>query len=339
MPEISVIVPVYNVENYLVRCADSILAQTYTDFELILVDDGSPDNCGLICDKYGQKDSRVHVIHQENRGVSAARNAGLNLACGTYVTFIDSDDWIKPDYLEKLICYKADLVCETGILIDEKTLKETRRSLKSDMYNTSDENLELLLLDGTFDFTCAKLFLLEKIRQNCLRFDERIDFAEDTLFAVQYAKCSENICVADEANYCYMVYKSRRTLSNTFSTERLEELKKANKLISKAVCSDAERADIIYQRRMIYAYISFLRDNAFSAGNHSFIKTTKILFYLKNQEDFLDLNKSVDLGFPPVIRSALSSRKKFRIVLAQIYCFLARIKNKLIEKAGDKNDP
>ena len=102
-PRISVIVPVYKVEKYLHECVDSILAQTYTDFELILVDDGSPDNCGKICDEYAAKDSRVQVIHQENRGVSAARNAALDVAKGEFIAFIDSDDVVNVYYLEVLL--------------------------------------------------------------------------------------------------------------------------------------------------------------------------------------------------------------------------------------------
>ena len=99
MPEISIIVPVYNTEKYLHRCIDSILAQTFTDFELILVDDGSPDNCPQICDEYAEKDCRVKVIHQENGGLSAARNAGIDIATGTFIFFCDSDDYIKEDCL------------------------------------------------------------------------------------------------------------------------------------------------------------------------------------------------------------------------------------------------
>ncbi len=107
MPTISVIVPVYMVEKYLHRCIDSILAQSFPDFELILVDDGSPDGCGAICDEYAQKDSRVIVIHQKNGGLSAARNAGINWAFANsdsrWLTFVDSDDWIHPRMLEVLL--------------------------------------------------------------------------------------------------------------------------------------------------------------------------------------------------------------------------------------------
>ena len=107
MPTISVIVPVYKVEKYIHRCVDSILGQTFVDFELILVDDGSPDNCGAICDEYAAKDSRIVVIHQENGGLSAARNAGIDWAFSNsdsqWLSFIDSDDWVHPEYLQRLL--------------------------------------------------------------------------------------------------------------------------------------------------------------------------------------------------------------------------------------------
>ena len=103
MPAISVIVPVYKVEKYIHRCVDSILGQTFTDFELILVDDGSPDSCGAICDEYAAKDDRVIVIHQKNGGLSAARNAGMEVADGEYYHFVDSDDVIYPDCLRILM--------------------------------------------------------------------------------------------------------------------------------------------------------------------------------------------------------------------------------------------
>ena len=99
MPAITIIVPIYNTACYISHCVDSILSQTFPDFELILVDDGSPDNCPAICDEYAAKDPRVIVIHKENGGVSSARNAGLDIAKGEYITFVDSDDWLHPDFL------------------------------------------------------------------------------------------------------------------------------------------------------------------------------------------------------------------------------------------------
>ena len=113
-PKISLIVPIYKVEAYLSRCIDSILNQSFSDFELILIDDGGPDRCGTICDTYAKKDSRIHVIHQENRGVSAARNAGIDAALGEWIAFVDSDDWLHKDYLKILI---SGILSDTDIVI------------------------------------------------------------------------------------------------------------------------------------------------------------------------------------------------------------------------------
>lgn len=129
MPNISIIVPVYKVERFLSRCVDSILSQTFSDFALILVDDGSPDNCGALCDAYATQDSRVRVIHQKNGGLSAARNAGIDAALaaddGQWLAFVDSDDWVHPQYLQTLY----DAAHKTGCLLSV-----------CDLYRTSGED-------------------------------------------------------------------------------------------------------------------------------------------------------------------------------------------------------
>ena len=106
---ISIIVPVYKVEKYLSKCVESILSQTFVDFELILVDDGSPDRCGEICDKYALKDKRIKVIHKENGGLSDARNAGIQVAQGEYLAFVDSDDYIEPQLVENCLARARDM--------------------------------------------------------------------------------------------------------------------------------------------------------------------------------------------------------------------------------------
>lgn len=130
MPLISVIVPVYKVEPYLRRCIDSIITQAFSDFELILVDDGSPDNCGVICDEYAAQDSRIHVIHQENGGLSAARNAGIDWAVANsdsqWLSFVDSDDWVHPCFLEFL--YRA--VQETGTRVSACGIRKVKTDLE-----------------------------------------------------------------------------------------------------------------------------------------------------------------------------------------------------------------
>lgn len=122
-PLISVIVPIYNVEKFLPLCIDSVLSQTYENIELLLIDDGSPDGCGQLCDEYAERDDRVHVIHQENSGVAEARNHGLRIAKGEYLFFVDSDDMLLPEALMILyrasIGYSADIVSGQNITIDE----------------------------------------------------------------------------------------------------------------------------------------------------------------------------------------------------------------------------
>ena len=148
---ISVIVPIYKVEDYLNRCVESILNQTYENFELILVDDGSPDNCGQICDIYAEQDSRIHVVHKENGGLSDARNTGLKVCCGKYIVFIDSDDWISKYYLEKLYdvlqSTESDIV-ECEIIRTDKFHIEDR-SLPEIQYTeyTAEEAIDLLIQD------------------------------------------------------------------------------------------------------------------------------------------------------------------------------------------------
>lgn len=121
MPSISVIVPVYKVEQFLHRCVDSILAQTFEDFELILVDDGSPDSCGAICEDYAGQDSRIHVIHQKNGGLSAARNAGIDWVFANsdsrWLAFVDSDDWVHPKYLETLYDTAEKTLCKMSACV------------------------------------------------------------------------------------------------------------------------------------------------------------------------------------------------------------------------------
>ncbi len=119
MANISVIVPVYKVEEFLSRCVDSILCQSYADFELILVDDGSPDNCGQLCEDYARRDSRIHVIHQENGGLSAARNSGIDWAfansASRWLAFVDSDDWVHPDFLKVLYETAEQTLCKISV--------------------------------------------------------------------------------------------------------------------------------------------------------------------------------------------------------------------------------
>lgn len=216
MPEISVIVPVYNVENKIRRCIDSILAQTFTDFELILVDDGSPDNSGVICDEYAKKDSRIRVIHQENKGASAARNTGINEANGKYIGFVDSDDYVDSNFLKTLY----DLAENTGseismccyYFVDDESITESKHrftdgqvldqtEIKGQLYNDIFFNIHTT---GYFPLW-NKLFSRELIVNHHLRIDESMSFGEDMLFVMESLKYAGSIVFSDKPLYFYEI--------------------------------------------------------------------------------------------------------------------------------------
>lgn len=199
---ISIIVPIYNAEQYLHRCIDSILAQSYTDFELLLIDDGSKDSSGAICDEYASRDTRVHVFHKENGGVSSARNLGLYNAKGEWITFIDSDDWVKSEFLEKLIdSGDADLI--VGGSIRTSGRKEQLLDIRYDKNTIPDflnQYLDNLLLLAPW----GKLLRRTIITENHIRFDEHTRFGEDTLFVYQYLGCCDSIVAVSYIGYNYL---------------------------------------------------------------------------------------------------------------------------------------
>ena len=213
MPLISVIVPVYNVEEYIRECIESVLNQTFEDYELILVDDGSPDRCGLICDEYAKRDKRIRVIHKENSGVSNARNAGLDAACGKYVYFMDSDDYIVPDLLEKAVNHM-----ETGLdmLVFNFWEKHENGEELPNIFpeygefsiHTSEERLAFLkykLLAYKINWApWNRVFVREIIEKNHLRFEDyRKIIAEDLYFSFCYCAHISNILVIEDRLYIY----------------------------------------------------------------------------------------------------------------------------------------
>lgn len=182
--QISIIIPVYNASRYLRECMDSVLAQTFGDFEVLLVDDGSTDGSGEACDGYARQDGRIRVFHKENGGVSSARNLGLDHARGEWICFADADDWLEPDCLETLMAHaspKVDLVVADfapfGNVFDTEPLPD--RYYAPEEWGTFCANyLRIMALTTPWN----KLFRAEVIRNNSLRFDTKMHFNEDYLF-------------------------------------------------------------------------------------------------------------------------------------------------------------
>ncbi len=205
MKKISIIIPVYKAESTLRRCIDSVLSQTYTNFELILVDDGSPDDCGKICDAYSSADNRIYVIHKANGGVSSARNLGIKRAQGEFITFIDSDDYVSINYLKNLVSKEADLTVSG---FKDMPLPNTNEmSLPQGFYQ--GEELTDFLNEKTdsmlFKAPWGKLFKADIISSNDLSFDTNISFGEDSVFMLQYLRFCNSIATINSIDYMYFI--------------------------------------------------------------------------------------------------------------------------------------
>lgn len=225
-PEISVIVPVYKVEKYLNKCIDSILLQTFKDFELILVDDGSPDKCGEICDKYEYEDNRIKVIHKENGGVSSARNAGIDIARGKYINFVDSDDWIERESLEVL--YKianetcADIVQGKGVIAkDEVNIELIKNS-------TFNEYSNVEALHDLFNYDNGEIRIVPFNKLNSIRLFSGLRYPEGKIHEDEYLTPrliykANKVAVVDSQLYHYRLSKGS-IMRSKFSIKNLDRI-------------------------------------------------------------------------------------------------------------------
>lgn len=208
---ISAIVPVYNVKSLLPRCIDSLLNQKFVDFELLLIDDGSTDGSSDVCDEYEKKDSRIKVIHKSNEGVSRTRNRGIDEAKGEWITFVDSDDYVTPDYLSDLYdCTHSGI----GLVVQSlKHIRENGETLYDyhlpegeKVYDTSDfaqmVKEQYLSQRG---YTVSKLFKKELLNDRNIRFNTEIKFCEDWIFLFSYLNViNQEVCCSPASNYFYV---------------------------------------------------------------------------------------------------------------------------------------
>lgn len=283
-PTISVIVPVYNAKKYLHRCIDSILSQTFTDFELLLIDDGSKDKSGAICDEYAVKDNRVRVFHKENGGVSSARNLGLDNAEGEYVTFVDADDyWLEDTALMCLLnlarTYELDVIRGEYVSVDANG---NRIIVKDYTFKKSFECKKLEANEFLKNVVCGEFFLpLCLVRRNVigqLRFDENQVFLEDMKFYMQILLKQPKCGYVQSCFYAY-----RKTDNSASSSHRLQHLKDSFEMCdffwnsSSAIGNEGlKKTGRFYSVMMYYWTLQTLASDSYYANRKSIIDELRL---------------------------------------------------------------
>lgn len=214
MNTVSIIIPVYNAEKTLDRCLNSVVNQTYKDIEIILVNDGSKDNSGKICDRWADKDARIKVIHKENGGASSARNKGIENAVGEYICFVDSDDYVEEKYVEIMHNWIKQEGAQLAVCAREQFLaKEFDDEIVNVKGNLSRKHLMLLFSNWMYG-PCNKMYLREIFLKNNITFDSKVLVGEDVLLVYQYLKQCSKVVYCHEK--LYFADRSASTLSKTY---------------------------------------------------------------------------------------------------------------------------
>ena len=306
---ISVVVPVYNAEKYLCKCLDSILGQTYTNLEVILVDDGSSDKSKIICDNYAKKDGRVYVIHKENQGVSAARNDGIRASKGEYIAFVDADDYILPEYfsyLHNLIKkYNADMsCCRSYKMWDTETMPAFNECDTERVFNAEEALQEFLYNKDITAHVYRKLCKRNVIGQ--LLFHPKVEYAEDSLFMFYLLQKCERVAYGSKILYIYVQNDNSSTHNYKY-----EKLLVSWKIISKELLEYAEKKKEI--RLAVYFRL--------------FVMAVMYCCAIKREESQLGLKKELLNAIKQYGRVCVKNKicKKTVWVMACISCISARL--------------
>lgn len=327
MPIISVIVPVYKVEKVVHYCIYSILKQTFTDFELILVDDGSPDNSGKICDEYALKDDRIEVVHKLNGGVSSARNTGINIAKGEYIVFIDSDDYVDKDYLQGLISTKKLYSYTDNIWCGFRTVKsysDNENYIKQVMFDDvekisfSNAKSIMTLHDKWLDAgPYCKLYSRKTIIDNNLFFDEDLSLGEDLIFNFRYLDCTNgDIAILNKDSYSYFI--NENSLASKYYPDLFEIYQRINATmkyyVEKWNC-DSEQISKLYNS-CFFKYEVVLK-NTFSCENKlSYCKKVAYNSNILKSKEFAE--SFSEMSYKPNVLYKMAYRSKKYIFVRMV---------------------
>ena len=292
LPLISVIVPVYNVEMYLQECVDSILAQTYKHIEVILVNDGSLDKCGKICDENEKRDSRVIVLHMENQGVSSARNVGIEAAKGEYITFVDADDYIENDMLELLwqniTEHQADISC-CGFYIAYKNFNKRNDYSKKTTLLYGDKAIEEFLIGrAPNSFVVGKLY--KKLIFRKIRFPTDIAYCEDVFVTIE-ALLESNTIVCDTAPKYYYRQRKSSVVHENYCIKKLDVIKAAEHVLER-IEENHTRLCNLTREYLLKANMALFQYIVFAKNYQKMFEYKKTLSILRNNFNFIMCSKN-----------------------------------------------
>lgn len=275
---ISVVVSIYNMEEYLYKCVESLLNQTYQNYEILLIDDGSTDNCGKICDEFEAKEEKIKTVHKQNGGVSSARNCGIKQAKGEWIVFPDPDDWVEPNYLQKLIDIQIKNDADLSICGHYYSDKVWNKTAKPEVMN-NEKAMEYLMYPNYFSgYSWNKLYSLNLIIKNNLFFDEELGMIQDLHFNVRYFQFCNKIAYDPEPVYHYVIHDSLSVSStNSPLTPR-----KINGIISYEKIAEVLRDKYPVCEEIAYASLCVLCLKDIIIYYRFSSKDKKILALLKN---------------------------------------------------------
>ena len=339
-PSLSIVVPVYNTEKYLRRCMDSIMNQTLKDIEIIIVDDGSKEECAVLCDEISKTDSRIKVVHKENGGLGVARNTGLELATGEYIGFVDSDDYVEPMMYETLYNaakkHDADL-CLSGIsFVGGNMFSESGGDIKKSYFEEDTvfekEDTKKLLLgvvgalpnepdDSRYGVSvCKNIFKTSVIRERKLEFlSERKILSEDTLFMVDFIKSSQSAVGVPDSYYCYC--RNEDSLSKSYNKERFEKSIVFLDELEKRIADTIEKCEYkIYFDRLVQGFGRILCSQEIMYARDNKIKFSHLKKRLKEictHDKIQNVLKSYPWYKLPVKQAAFAFAMKYKLFLLQ----------------------
>ena len=293
-PKISVIVPVYKAEKYLTKCVDSLLSQTFTDFEVLLIDDGSPDDSGIICDAYASKDERIRVFHKKNGGVSSARQCGIDNAQGEYTIHCDPDDWVEPNMLEELYAKaketNADMVlCDYYINYSHKSIYKLQipSSLESDIV------LSDLLMGKLHGSLWNKLIKRNLILKYHVNFENMIIW-EDLCFVSKLLLHPITISYLNKAYYHYVLYENSNSLTKNVSKRRVDSQRILIDFLEKNIDTKHFEKELLELKCLTKELAWYSRLYSYKEFYNIYVEVNE--FYLKTDTTFLSIRYFVKLA-------------------------------------------